>query len=221
MFKEIPDLLGPAQVAELKSIAAGAKFVDGRISNPYAKMKQNLQLHDEPAYQKSANLISQAMFGHEDFRNYAFPVAILPPLMTRYTPSMHYGPHADAAFLQLGKMTLRSDLSCTIFLNDPDAYEGGALRIRLGTRDMRFRGPPGSAIVYPSNTMHEVEPVTEGERLVAITFIQSRIADSFRRELLYELNEVAALEGLGMAPENFTRMQLIQASLLRYWGDRP
>lgn len=221
MFKEIPDLLGPAQVAELKSIAAGAKFVDGRISNPYAKMKQNLQLHDEAAYQKSANLITQAMFGHEDFRNYAFPVAILPPLMTRYTPKMHYGPHADAAFLQLGKMSLRSDLSCTIFLNNPDSYEGGALRIRLGTRDVRFRGAPGSAIVYPSNTLHEVEPVTQGERLVAITFIQSRIADNFRRELLYELNEVAALEGLRMAPENFTRMQLIQASLLRYWGDRP
>ena len=221
MFKEIPDLLGPAQIAELKSIAAGAKFVDGRISNPYAKMKQNLQLHDEAAYQKSSGLMMQAMLGHEDFRNYAFPVAILPPLMTRYTPNMHYGPHADAAYLQLGSMTLRSDLSCTIFLNDPDGYEGGALRIRLGTRDVRFRGAPGSAIVYPSNTLHEVEPVTKGERLVAITFIQSRIADTFRRELLYELNEVAALEGLRMQPENFTRMQLIQASLLRYWGDRP
>lgn len=69
--------------------------------------------------------------------------------------------------------------------------------------------------------LHEVEPVTKGERFVAITFIQSRIADNSRRELLYELNEVAALEGLNMAPENFTRMQLIQANLLRRWGDRP
>ena len=221
MFKEIPDLLGPAQVAELRSIASSAKFVDGRISNPYAKTKQNLQLHDEAAYQKSSNLMLQAMFGHEDFRNYAFPVSILPPLMTRYTPNMHYGAHADAAYLQLGNMALRSDLSCTIFLNDPGAYEGGALRIRLGTRDMHFRGAPGSAIVYPSNTLHEVEPVAKGERLVAITFIQSRVADPFQRELLYELNEVAALEGLGMKPDNFTRLQLIQANLLRYWGDRP
>ena len=107
--------------------------------------------------------------------------------------------------------TLRSDLSCTIFLNDPASYEGGALRIQLGTREERFRGAPGSAIVYPSTTMHEVEAVTKGERFVAITFIQSRIADGFRRELLYELNEVAALEGLGMAPENFARLQLIGA----------
>jgi PKHD-type hydroxylase len=218
MFKEIPDLLSPAQVDELKRIAASAKFVDGRISNPHTRVKDNLQLHDEPAYQASSKLILQAMYGHEDFRNYAFPVAILPPLMTRYTPRMRYGAHADAAFLQLGNVSLRSDLSCTIFLNDPESYEGGALRISLGTRDARFRGVPGSAIVYPSTTLHEVEPVTKGERLVAITFIQSRIADEFQRELLYELNEVAALEGLGMQPENFTRLQLVQANLLRYWG---
>ena len=221
MFKEIPDLLTTAQVAELKTIAASGNFVDGRISNPHSKVKQNLQLHDDAAYQRSSQIMMQAMFGHEDFRNFAFPVAALPPLMTRYTPNMRYGAHADAAFLQLGKVTIRSDLSCTIFLNDPASYEGGALRIQLGTRDMRFRGPPGSAIVYPSDTMHEVEPVSKGERLVAITFIQSRIPNTFQRSLLYELNEVAALEGLRMAPENFTRMQLIQAQLLRHWGDRP
>lgn len=220
MFKEI-DVLSPGQVAELRAIAASAKFVDGRISNPHSSVKQNLQLHDEPAYQRSSQMLMQAMLAHEDFRNFAFPVAMLPPMMTRYTPDMRYGAHADAAFLQLADMPVRSDLSCTIFLNDPKAYEGGALRIQLGTRDIRFKGEAGTAIVYPSDMLHEVEPVTKGERLVAITFIQSRIADNFRRELLYDLNEVAALEGLRMAPENFTRLQLVQANLLRHWGDRP
>lgn len=220
MFREITVLTG-GQVAELRAIAASAKFVDGRISNPHSKVKQNLQLHDEAAYRKSSQILSQAMMAHEDFRNFAFPVAMLPPMMTRYTPSMRYGAHADAAFLQLGDLPVRSDLSCTIFLNDPKAYEGGALRIQLGTRDIRFRGEAGTAIVYPSDMLHEVEPVTSGERLVAITFIQSRIADKFRRELLYELNEVAALEGLRMDPENFTRLQLVQANLLRHWGDKP
>jgi PKHD-type hydroxylase len=220
MFREI-EILGLAQIAELKAIAAAANFVDGRISNPHSKVKQNLQLHDEDAYRKSSGLLTQALMAHEDFRNFAFPVAILPPLMTRYTPDMRYGAHADAAFLQLGDMPLRSDLSCTIFLNDPKSYEGGALRVRLGTRDLRFKGEAGSAIVYPSDLLHEVEPVTKGERLVAITFIQSRIADRARRETLYELNEVAALEGLAMAPENFTRLQLVQANLLRLWGDSP
>ena len=220
MFKEI-QILDGRQVAELRAIAASARFVDGRISNPHSKAKQNLQLHDEAAYQRSSQILTQALYAHEDFRNFAFPVAMLPPLMARYTPDMRYGAHADAAFLKLGDLALRSDLSCTIFLNDPKAYEGGALRIQLGTGEIRFKSEAGSAIVYPSDMLHEVERVTAGERLVAITFIQSRIADNFRRELLYELNEVAALEGLGMAPDNYTRLQLVQANLLRHWGDKP
>jgi PKHD-type hydroxylase len=220
MFREI-QVLDAGQVAELRAIAADANFVDGRISNPHSKVKQNLQLHDEAAYQRSSQILIRALYGHEEFQNFAFPVGILPPMMTRYTADMRYGAHADAAFLQLGNAGLRSDLSCTIFLGDPKSYEGGALRIQLGTRELRFKGEAGSAILYPSDMLHEVEPVTKGERLVAITFIQSRIADKVRRELLYELNEVAALEGLRMAPDNYTRLQLIQANLLRHWGDKP
>jgi len=116
---------------------------------------------------------------------------------------------------------VRSDLSCTVFLNDPEDYEGGALHIRLADASMRFKLKPGQAIVYPSDTLHEVEPVTSGERLVAITFIQSRVKDPFQRQMLFELNEVAALEGTKMSQENFSRMQLIQANLLRYWGEQP
>jgi PKHD-type hydroxylase len=220
MFREL-EILSAAQVQELRAIAASAKFVDGRISNPHSKVKQNLQLHDEAAYSRSSQILTQALYAHEDFQNFAFPVGMLPPMMCRYTGAMHYGAHADAAFLQLGALGLRSDLSATIFLSDPASYEGGALRIQLGTSDFRFKGAAGSAIVYPSDMLHEVEPVTKGERLVAITFIQSRIADKVRRELLYDLNEVAALEGLGMQPENYTRMQLVQANLLRMWGDKP
>jgi PKHD-type hydroxylase len=220
MFKEL-DILGPAQLDELRRIAASANFVDGRISNPHSTAKQNLQLHDEAAYQRSSQILMQALYAHEDFRNFAFPIAMLPPMMCRYTSEMRYGAHADAAFLQLGNQALRSDLSCTIFLADPGNYEGGALTIRLGTRSLGFKGKAGSAIVYPSDMLHEVEPVASGERLVAITFIQSRIADNSRRETLYELNEVAALEGLRMSHENFTRLQLVQANLLRRWGDKP
>ncbi len=220
MFREI-ELLGAEQVAELRRIAASANFVDGRISNPNSTVKQNLQLHDDGAYERSAKLLIQAMMGHEDFRNFAFPVALFPPMMTRYTADMRYGAHADGAYLQLRTTTLRSDLSCTIFLSDPDSYDGGALQIHLGTRTLSFKGDAGTAIVYPSDTLHEVEPVTRGERLVAITFIQSRIADPWRREMLYEINEVAALEGLNMAPENYTRLQLFQQKLLRHWADKP
>ena len=217
MFKEI-ELLSPSEVAGLRAIAASANFVDGRISNPHSKVKQNLHLNDEAAFQKSSQLLMQALLEHEDFRNFAFPVAITPPLLTRYTKGMRYGVHPDAAFIRMPNMSIRSDLSCTIFLNDPASYEGGALRIHLGTRDLRFKGAPGTAIIYPSNQLHEVEEVTSGERLVAIAFIQSQVFETYHRELLYELNEVAALEGLKMEFENFSRLQLIQQNLLRLWS---
>jgi len=217
MFREI-ELLSPGEVAELRRIAASANFVDGRISNPSSKVKQNLQLHDDTAHQRSSQLLMQALMAHEDFRNFAFPVAITPPLMTRYTRGMRYGAHPDAAIIHLPNLSVRSDLSCTVFLSDPASYEGGALCIHLGTRDVRFKGKPGTAIIYPSNQLHEVEEVTAGERLVAIAFIQSQVFETYHRELLYELNEVAALEGLKMSTENFSRLQLVRENLLRLWS---
>src|SRR3546814_14658447 len=127
MFKEI-ELLNASQIEELRQIAASANFVDGRISNPHSKVKQNLQLHDEAAYRKSSQLLSQAMLAHEDFRNFAFPVAMLPPLMTRYTADMHSGAHAHAPLLQLCSMSVRSALRLNIFLSPPNTYASGALR---------------------------------------------------------------------------------------------
>jgi PKHD-type hydroxylase len=217
----ILQLLTEAEVEECRKIAAGAPFVHGRISNPHNKAKDNEQLHEQQAYQQSSQILLQAFGRSQEFAEFAFPVLIAPPLITRYKPGMKYGAHADAAFIQLPSQTIRSDLSCTIFLNEPESYEGGALHVRYGDGDMRFKLKPGEAVIYPSDTAHEVEAVTKGERLVAITFIQSRIADPFRRNLLFDLNEVAALEGLKMEADNFTRLQLVQQNLLRYWADKP
>ena len=214
----ILQILTPQEVDQCKQIAASAPFVHGRVSNPHNKAKDNEQLHEQKAWQRSAEMLGDALMRSEEFREFAFPAEIAPPLITRYKPGMKYGAHADAAFLPLPGGVIRSDLSCTMFLNEPESYEGGALHIRLGDGDLRFKLKPGEAIVYPSDTFHEVEPVTGGERLVAITFIQSRVPDPFQRNLLFDLNEVAALEGLKMAPENFSRLQLVQANLLRYWG---
>ena len=217
----ILQLLTDAEIAECRRVAASAQFVHGRITNPHNKAKQNEQLHEPSAYQKSSELLRQAMLRTPEFLEFAFPVAMAPPLITRYKPGMKYGAHADAAFIQLPGATIRSDLSCTIFLNDAQDYDGGELNLRLGDAQLTFKLKPGEAIVYPSDTFHQVVPVTRGERLVAITFIQSRIQDPFRRNMLFELNEVAALEGLKMDPENFGRLQLIQQNLLRYWSDMP
>ena len=220
MYRILP-LLTDAEIAECRRIAATAPFVDGRITNPHNTAKQNEQLHEPQAYQKSSQLLLQAFMRSEEFRDFAFPALIAPPFLTRYKPGMKYGLHTDSAYIRMPGGELRSDLSCTIFLNDPESYEGGALHILLGDADIRFKLRAGEAIIYPSDTFHEVEPVTKGERLVAITFIQSRIADPFRRSLLFNLNEVAALEGLNMSLENFSRLQLVQAQLLRYWGEKP
>jgi PKHD-type hydroxylase len=217
MFKEIADILTPDEVAALRRIAASAQWVDGRQSNPHSSVKNNLQLYDKTA----SDIMARALFRNEEFVNFAFPIIIAPPMLSRYVPGMAYGGHADAAFLPVGEKPIRCDLSCTIFLSELDSYEGGALRIQLGTRDLRFRGAAGSCVLYPSTTFHEVEALGSGERLAGITFVQSRIADASRRELLYELNEVAALEGLGMSPGNYARLQLVQRNLLQRWGDMP
>ena len=220
MYRILP-ILSDAEIAECKRIAASTPFVDGRISNPHNKAKQNEQLHEPNAYKKSSDLIRAAMQRSPEFMEFAFPVALAPPLMTRYKPGMKYGAHADAAFIQLPGATIRSDLSCTIFLNNPKDYDGGELQVGLGDSSLTFKLAPGEAIIYPSDSFHQVLPVTRGERLVAITFIQSRIQDPFRRNTLFELNEVAALEGLKMDAENFGRLQLVQQNLLRYWSDKP
>lgn len=217
----ILQLLTDAEVAECKQIAASTQFVDGRITNPHNKAKQNEQLHDASAYQKSSQLLQQAYARSEEFHEFAFPTRIAPPMMTRYKPGMKYGAHADSAFIQLPQGTIRSDVSSTVFLNDPADYDGGELKVRLGDSELSFKLKPGEAILYPSDSLHQVAPVTRGERLVAITFIQSRIQDPFRRSMLFELNEVAALEGLKMDQENFNRLQLVRENLLRYWADMP
>jgi len=220
MYKVMP-ILTDDEVAECKQIASSAQFVHGRVSNPHNTAKDNEQLHEPTTYQQSARILHSALMRSDEFREFTFAASMAPPLITRYNLGHHYGAHTDAAYLTLPGGTLRSDLSCTIFLSDPQSYEGGSLHIQLGDGEMRFKLPPGYAIVYPSDTLHQVEPVTTGERLVAITFIQSRVPDPFKRNLLYNLNEVAALEGLKMDPENYTRIQLVQNQLLRYWGEKP
>ncbi len=219
MFKMIYGLLNGQDIKELREIIDTATFVDGKISNPHSLVKNNLHLNDETAYQRSSTIMANALRRNAEFTAFAFPKKIAPPLITRYETGMHYGLHPDMAFMRSVDGPIRSDISCTIFLEDPSRYEGGALRIKQGDATNRFKGELGSAIVYPSTTLHEVEKVEKGERIVGITFVESQIADPAKREILHELNEVAALEGANMSAENFTRMQTVQQNLFRRWGD--
>jgi PKHD-type hydroxylase len=220
MFLELQDVLTADEVARLRAIAAVARFVDGRLSSPHSQVKDNLQIdHGDAAYAESSRLMANALQRHEHVRSFAFPRILAPPMLAKYGPGMRYGPHVDAAFLPLPSRQLRSDLSCTIFIADPGAYEGGELSIELGGRRLEFKGAPGSAVIYPSTTLHEVKAVTAGERLVGLTFIESTIPDAGRRDLLYQLDEVAALEGLNMSWENRTRLQYVRNNLRRMWGE--
>jgi PKHD-type hydroxylase len=219
MFNTIENVLTAGEIEELRLIAARANFIDGRISAPGAPLKNNMVVGDRELYGRSSQLVADAIYRCENFRVFAFPKAMAPPLLTRYGVGMYYGTHTDAAFMPQPTRTLRSDLSCTVFLSDPDSYEGGDLVTRIGTSEVRLRAPAGAAVVYPSTTIHRVEEVTKGERLVAITFIESRIADTEKRELLYELSEIAAIAGEKMDIETYTRLQRVQQNLLRKWGD--
>jgi PKHD-type hydroxylase len=149
MFLEIEDVLTEPEVVELRELAAKAKFVDGRISNPHSQVKDNLQIdHADQAYARSSQLMAAALMRCDPFRNYAYPALLAPPLLARYEPGMKYGAHSDSPVIQLGQRRLRSDLSCTIFLYEPETYEGGALYVRLVARSIEFKLKPGAAVIY-------------------------------------------------------------------------
>lgn len=219
MFLEQRDFLTPAEVARLVSLSRELTFVEGRISNPANTTKNNLQAdHNHPGYAESVNVVAQAFARSREFNDFAFPRAIAPPMLCRYEPGMSYGAHADAARIQIPGAVIQSDLSATVFLAPPDAYEGGELVIHAGTRPVAIKGVPGEVVVYPSTMLHEVRPVRSGARLVSITFIESQIPDEHCRTQLYELNEIGALEGLKMDWRNRVRLETVRQNLLRLWS---
>lgn len=219
MFLKIRNLLTAPELARLMVLSRELRFVDGRVSNPANQAKNNLQAdHTDPKYAESVQIVNNALARSREFMDFAMPKRVAPPLLSRYEPGMKYGAHADSALIQVGSSYLRSDLSCTVFVNDPSAYEGGELSIVAGNQAIAFKGAAGEAIVYPSTTLHEVVPVRSGERLVAITFIESYIPDQHQRMQVYELNEIAALEGLTMKWENRVRLDVVRQNLKRMWS---
>lgn len=219
MFLELKGFLKAEEVARLRELAARVQFVDGRISNPHNQAKNNLQASEaDPLYGESSRIVGEAFMRSEPFRNFAFPRHIAPPLLARYEVGMTYGAHADTSHMRFGNEVHRSDLSATVWLNPPESYDGGELVVHLGTHPVVIKGEPGSVVIYPSTQLHAVAPVRRGQRLVSITFIESMIPDEFLRTQLYELNEVAALEGLKMSWESRIRLEAVRYNLTRLWA---
>ena len=219
MILEIRDLLQPSEVARLVECAAKTKFVDGRATNPGFEQKANLQGDPTDAIgAEVARTVLAAFKKSRQFADFALPKAIAPPLLARYDPAMKYGPHADSALIGTPTGILRSDVSCTVFLNEPGSYEGGELVLHFGARSLPIKLPAGAAVVYPSTTLHEVAPVRTGQRLVVITFIESYVGDETNREILFELGEVSALEGDKMHWASRMRLEVVRQNLTRRWS---
>lgn len=218
MFLQIDNLLTEAELQSVTELARRTRFIDGRASNPHNSTKNNMmQDPRDPLGQRASQIVLAAIQRSEAARDFLWPNRIAVPQFLRYGPGMTYGAHVDAAFLDVAVQPLRSDVSCTVFLSDPASYEGGELAVHLGTETVRLKGSVGSAVFYPSTSLHEVTPVASGERLVMITFIESQLPDAAQRELVYTLNEVRALEGLNMQWHNRMSLESVIANLLRMW----
>ncbi len=223
MLLRIPGLLNPAQVDKVRQLLAEADFVDGKFSAGFAasRVKRNEEMRQEPERMQLLARILMASLGHnERFRFAVLPHRVADPIFARYRPGMTYGDHVDDPIMGTSGPRFRSDVSMTLFLNEPDAYEGGELEMRTSFGDQRVKLPAGDAVVYPSSSLHQVAEVTAGERLVALTWIQSYVRDPAQRELLFELNQARELL-LKEAPEaeHTALVDRSYANLVRMWSD--
>jgi PKHD-type hydroxylase len=186
MILAITDVLTAADVEEVRSGLATAPFVDGRATAGWSArlVKSNLQASPASEVERLRALVETRLRDHPVFALAARPKTILGPLFSRYRPGHAYGAHVDDALMG----GIRSDVSFTLFLSDPASYDGGELVIDSTSGEEAFKLGPGSVITYPATTLHQVAPVTSGERLAAAGWVRSFIRDAGRRELLFDLD---------------------------------
>ncbi|MCU7797501.1 MAG: Fe2+-dependent dioxygenase [Candidatus Thiodiazotropha sp. (ex Myrtea spinifera)] len=223
MLVEINDLLQPAQLKKIDEILSMAEFVDGKLTAGKAasRVKNNEELKGEPQQmQLLIRILTSAMAHNSIFRSAVLPYRMADPIFARYQSGMTYGDHVDDPLMGLSGQRFRSDVSMTLFLRDPETYQGGELVVRTTFGEKRVKLKAGSAVIYPSSSLHHVAEVTEGERMVALAWMQSYVRDPAQRELLYEL-DLAREDLLASAPEAESTglVDKSYANLLRMWGD--
>lgn len=225
MIITIDPLLSADELTTARSLLAQASWVDGRITagTQAALAKNNQQLAEDEAHVPALRrLVMQALSRSAIFFAAALPLKILPPFFNRYTGATNaYGDHVDGAMRQAPDGNyVRADLSATLFLSDPESYDGGELQIEdtFGTRNIKLAA--GSLVLYPSSSVHRVTPVTEGERLASFMFMQSMVRDAGQRRLLYEM-DMALLQLRETVGETDAVVKLTGTyhNLLRQWAD--
>ena len=194
MLLHVPEVLAPAQVADLRGRLDAADWVDGRatVGVQGAQVKRNRQLDEfSPVGQELGRVVLKALLANPLYMSAALPLRHMPPLFNRYEGGEHYGLHVDGAIRSVPGTTLqmRTDLSCTLFLAGPDEYDGGELEIvdTYGTHSVRL--PAGDLVLYPSSSLHRVHPVTRGARVASFFWVQSLVRDTARRQMLFELDQ--------------------------------
>lgn len=227
MLLPIPDVLTADQVRACRARLDAADWVDGKVTAGYqsAVAKDNAQLpEDSPVSAELRALVLDALARSATFFSAALPRRIYPPLFNRYSGGQSFGMHVDNAVRydrsRGGAEPVRTDLSATLFLSDPDDYDGGELVIEdtFGTHAVKL--PAGHLVLYPGTSLHRVTPVTRGARVASFFWIQSMVRDDAQRRLMFEL-DVATRTLTRDAPGNPALVQLtgVYHNLLRQWTE--
>lgn len=214
MLLAIENVLGSQDLKRVRSDIAKLTFVDGRTTaGPAAKSVKNNTQATGAGTDAIVAFVRRALDAHPIFQAATQVRSFGPMLISRYKVGQEYGLHVDNAFMG----EVRSDISFTLFLSDADSYEGGALTLELPAGSQSIRLPAGAMVLYPSTSLHKVEPVTRGERLAIVGWIESRILHSEAREALFDLANVrTSLENVaGIDPLTKLTLQKVQANLLR------
>ena len=226
MLIAIPGVLDADGVARLRAVIDPGEWVDGNVtSGPQAALaKRNEQLSESTAAAREGGAIVLDALGRSPlFFAAALPLKIFPPLFNRYAGGQDFGVHVDNAVrIQRGsEFRVRSDLSATLFLADPDSYEGGELLIEGQFGAQAVKLPAGDMVLYPSSSLHRVTPVAGGTRVASFFWIQSMVRDEGARRLLFELDQsVQRLAGqLGQDDQSVIELTGVYHNLLRRWAD--
>jgi PKHD-type hydroxylase len=225
MILQIPDVLNADQVAHARRLLDEAAWVTGRgTAGPQAaRAKDNMQLAEsDPVARQIGDQVLGALQRNPLFVSAALPLKVFPPLFNRYRGGESFGNHVDNAIRQsvTTGVRIRTDLSATLFLADPEEYEGGELMIEdtYGVHSAKL--PAGHMVLYPSTSLHNVRPVTSGARLASFFWIQSMVRDDGQRALLFDLD--TAIQRLTLdVPEHPAAVQLtaVYHNLLRRWAE--
>ena len=223
MLLTIGDVLSGEALAQLSQLFPTLAWEDGaKTAGGMASLvKSNLQADlSSRSGTKVRSLVEDAVKRHSVVKAAAQPARFSRPVISRTGEGGGYGLHIDNPFMPVEGGSLRTDLSWTLFLSDPNSYEGGELSIELSGETRALKLAPGDLVLYPSTSLHEVRPVTRGERLVAIGWIESRVKDAEARDILFDLENLAATLSGGFADQSPERLVLAKsiARLKRLWG---